>query len=48
MPEQPSSSSSGGGLANTGASVIGLAALALILVGGGAWLMLRNRRNGEA
>lgn len=48
MPEKPSSSSSGGGLANTGASVIGLAALALILVGGGAWLMLRNRREGEA
>ncbi len=40
--------SNGGGLANTGASVIGLAALALILAGGGAWLMLRNRREGEA
>jgi LPXTG-motif cell wall-anchored protein len=48
MPEQPSSSSSDGGLANTGASVIGLTALALILVGGGAWLLLRNRREGEA
>lgn len=48
MPEQSSSPSSGGGLADTGASVIGLASLALILIGGGSWLALRHRRNDEA
>ncbi|WP_161972291.1 collagen-binding domain-containing protein [Corynebacterium neomassiliense] len=36
--------SHGGGLANTGASVMGLGALAVILVGGGAWLVMRSRR----
>ncbi len=40
--------STGGGLANTGASVIGLAGLAAALIAGGAWLLLRNRREGEA
>ncbi|AWT26830.1 hypothetical protein Csp1_20680 [Corynebacterium provencense] len=39
-----SGSTGGSSLANTGASVMGLGALAVILVGGGAWLVMRSRR----
>jgi|GEM_PF-2468587 len=39
-----SGSTGGSSLANTGASVAGLGALAVILVGGGAWLVMRSRR----
>lgn len=50
-PSQPSdgpSGSKGGGLANTGASVLGVAGAGLLLLIGGAWLALRGRGNKEA
>ena len=50
-PSQPSdgpSGSKGGGLANTGASVLGVAGAGLLLLVGGAWLALRGRGNKEA
>ena len=50
-PSQPSDgprASKGGGLANTGASVLGVAGAGLLLLVGGAWLALRGRGNKEA
>ena len=50
-PSQPSGGSAGsqgGGLANTGASVLGIVGAGLLLLVGGAWLALRGRGNEES
>lgn len=47
-PSGASTSAKGGGLANTGASVLGIVGAGLALLLGGAWLALRGRGNSEA
>ena len=47
-PSGASTSAKSGGLANTGASVLGIVGAGLALLLGGAWLALRGREKSEA